>query len=1052
MKSVTKWILYWGLVVLAFGLSACQPNVAPTANLTQAIPTLTPIAPTPTAVESVAQLATVAPATATPSAYTCPADQVNPLPLPPTPAANSNAIDAYAPFNQEMYLFLMNKCYEQYEQSAENQAKVTAVTATPGWLKDKGIRNVGPFIDNEPYMVHPAVSIYYSPQASEWLMNGRQGDPPDGAMMIKVMYQAPANQYGGLTPTPDLNSPQFYGWSLMLRDSQASQDGWYWGGFGISAPPPADQYPFAEYPYGGFGQIAACLRCHASAEADSFTFSDLRNVEFHANIPGTEEDPINYVIDNSWRTPQATGVPAATATPQPVLQPNAEFLGQYPQLTAVSPSLVTPLPPRTYDVLVAGTSADAHTPEQFLTSNQCSTCHGGLSGKPFGPTMYLPPPGDLNENIVESHHLPSDPHSSLPPGLAGQGVNLSPAGEWRWSMMGLAGRDPVFYAQLQSEMNLHPANEIPELVQNTCLRCHGVMGQRQFHLDNGDAIPYLKENAFETTKYGGLSRDGISCMVCHQIADQGELQDTDVGRFIVPTPTAGEITVNGPFSDPRTLPMQSSMGIVPAQNDFIQDSKLCASCHTIRLPAFDADNNLLTTKEDPTLPFQLFEQATYLEWVNSAFADTTSGQFRSCQDCHMPKTFPYNPDATADQELSFDIAAIQNQLYPFYDHQAPLTDITINPREGYARHSLHGINIFVLEMFNQFDQLLGVIKSDYMTGSTSDLAFATASYTQFAEQNTANVVLSAPKITTNTAGNEVLEAEVTVTNATGHRFPSGVGFRRAFIQFQVLDSNNNVVWASGNTNALGVIVGADGQPLPSEFHGVDSNGRQAIQPHYEVITNTQQVQIYEELTMDPQNQLTTSFVSRCYNIKDNRLFPLGWQEAPPNFPEYEASYPSLGDLPATIPTKPNTICEEEDSLHATFAVGTGDDPDYQNGSGQDAILYQIPLTALPAGVAETGTVVATLYYQSIPPSFLADRFANGRQGGGEAMSDAERLYYLASNVNLQGTAVENWKLFIARDVQAIGGGSSQIPAGNGRWVGASLTLGLVAFAFVRRRW
>ena len=38
-----------------------------------------------------------------------------------------------------------------------------------------------------------------------------------------------------------------------------------------------------------------------------------------------------------------------------------------------------------------------------------------------------------------------EPKSSNP-------VNVSPYGEWRWSPMGLAGRDPIFYAQLESEL------------------------------------------------------------------------------------------------------------------------------------------------------------------------------------------------------------------------------------------------------------------------------------------------------------------------------------------------------------------------------------------------------------------------------------------------------------------------------------------------------------------------------------------------------------------------------------------------------------------------
>lgn len=41
--------------------------------------------------------------------------------------------------------------------------------------------------------------------------------------------------------------------------------------------------------------------------------------------------------------------------------------------------------------------------------------------------------------------------------------------------------------------------------------------------------------------------------------------------------------------------------------------------------------------------------------------------------------------------------------------------------------------------------------------------------------------------------NRELQATVTVRNKTGHRFPSGVAFRRAFIEFLVLDGKE-VVW------------------------------------------------------------------------------------------------------------------------------------------------------------------------------------------------------------------------------------------------------------------
>ena len=31
-------------------------------------------------------------------------------------------------------------------------------------------------------------------------------------------------------------------------------------------------------------------------------------------------------------------------------------------------------------------------------------------------------------------------------------MNVSPFGEWRWSPMGLAGRDPIFYAQWTAKL------------------------------------------------------------------------------------------------------------------------------------------------------------------------------------------------------------------------------------------------------------------------------------------------------------------------------------------------------------------------------------------------------------------------------------------------------------------------------------------------------------------------------------------------------------------------------------------------------------------------
>jgi hypothetical protein len=230
-----------------------------------------------------------------------------------------------------------------------------------------------------------------------------------------------------------------------------------------------------------------------------------------------------------------------------------------------------------------------------------------------------------------------------------------------------------------------------------------------------------------------------------------------------------------------------------------------------------------------------------------------------------------------------------------------------------------------------------------------------------------------------------VKATVTVTNLTGHRFPSGLGFRRAFIEMLLLENRNGierVVWSSGRTNSVGVIVDNDGKPLPSEFF---TGG--AYQQHHETIRSDQHVQVYEELLRDADGKFTTSFIRRDHEVKDNRLLPLGWTRNGPD--------PSLNGA----------------FLKATHPHGNAkDDPEYLDGKGHDSVTYEI---AVPPGVdPKNVSVRATLYYQSIPPYFLNERFTVGK---GEA---TKRLYYLTSNLNLAGTPMENWKIKIAESIAA----------------------------------
>jgi hypothetical protein len=501
------------------------------------------------------------------------------------------------------------------------------------------------------------------------------------------------------------------------------------------------------------------------------------------------------------------------------------------------------------------------------------------------------------------------------------------------------------------------------------------MGQRQFTIDHpGDLFKrqfiQVSDPASPVAKYGALARDGISCTVCHQIVDDKlPLDSIFTGRFKLSTPgefEKGFSRIYGPFNSPSQLAMRSSLGLTPMQTTYISSSRLCGSCHTVHLPVFDKAGTQVGT---------FFEQATYLEWLNSQYQNEMGkgGAYpQTCQNCHMPTRYP---DDSTGMPLAFRIANIQDQTYPQAEHRAPLDSITVPIRPKFARHTLLGVNVFALEFFNQFDSLLGVRKTDYMTSSSRGLPFAIKQVAFQARNKTATLA-----ITNLTRSGRKLSATVRVTNLTGHRLPSGVGFRRAFLELKVLDPRGRILWASGRTNDVGVIVGKDGKPLPSEFHEIDpKTGKQSYQPHYRKIDREDQVQIFEELILSPEGKFSTSFLNLDSVVKDNRLLPIGWtREGPPGFQWQEATMP-----------------------HGEAAS----DPEFTNGKGSDVLTYEIDL---PEEAMKGARVVATLYYQSIPPDYLRDRFTTVSNGPA-----TQRLGYLTEHVQLKGTPGEGWKLTLA---------------------------------------
>ncbi len=144
-----------------------------------------------------------------------------------------------------------------------------------GWKMDKTVRDTGPFIatlTNGAWSgsyngTHMPVLVWYSPDMVAWLRTNRPSDPakapaqpapiPDGAIMVKEMYNStPASA----CRVPDLLrlSPKEQGAAVMVRDSAAARDGWFWGWFGWPGSGWRPDWPAQNGnppPFMGFGQI-----------------------------------------------------------------------------------------------------------------------------------------------------------------------------------------------------------------------------------------------------------------------------------------------------------------------------------------------------------------------------------------------------------------------------------------------------------------------------------------------------------------------------------------------------------------------------------------------------------------------------------------------------------------------------------------------------------------------------------------------------------------------------------------------------------------------------
>jgi hypothetical protein len=397
------------------------------------------------------------------------------------------------------------------------------------------------------------------------------------------------------------------------------------------------------------------------------------------------------------------------------------------------------------------------------------------------------------------------------------GEDVSIETDWSSTVMAHASRDPVWRAKVSSELARNPG--LSDLINDKCSRCHAPMAHTEA-VYQGDTFNLLDGILTPVDPLYDAALDGVSCTLCHQIADTGLGTDAGFsGHYTIDTyANPLDRRIYGPYDNVFAMPMLNMVGYTIAYSPHIKESAVCATCHNLRTPYVDAAGNVISTPET-----EFPEQMTYSEWLASDYPGR-----QSCQDCHMPRT---------DGVIMASRPMWLNTL-----------------RDDFATHKLVGGNMLLL---------------DLLQNNAAELD-ATDANIAVTLQETAQMLRSAAAIepVSGSLVNNELAFELRLQNLTGHKLPSGIPLRRLVLHVKVSDPRGSTVFESGRINADGSVAGLDSDIDAATF-----------EPHYDLITSPGQVQVYEAVMADNLGAVTCTLLRAAGMAKDNRLLPTGFNKA-----------------------------------------------------------------------------------------------------------------------------------------------------------------------------
>lgn len=345
------------------------------------------------------------------------------------------------------------------------------------------------------------------------------------------------------------------------------------------------------------------------------------------------------------------------------------------------------------------------------------------------------------------------------------------------------------------------------------------------------------------------------------------------------------LRIYGPYEDVFSPPMVSFVGFNPVYDPYITKSEACAGCHTLITESIDLDGNLTGN--------YFTEQATYHEWLNSAYnAEEASIE---CQGCHMP---------VIEQDV---IIASGNIFY--------------TPQNPFFLHGIIGGNSYMLKILQENIDTLDIRASVAQFDST---IFKTQKILQ-------DETLDISLVETD-RDQDSIYVDLELINKAGHKVPSAYPSRRVFVQFIAMSEEGDTLFKSGL--------------LDNDYKLPSINSDTGYEPHFDVINEEDEVQIYELVMGDINGNKTTVLLRGYEPIKDNRLAPLGFTSTHPAYDTTLVAGKALLD---------------DDFNKDDFGV---------EGTGRDIVSYHFPIDGYDGNV----TINAQVYFQAVPPEWLEEMF------------------------------------------------------------------------------